>query len=491
MNSTPHDKCRSWIRERVKLTNFDSGLWNYEHDNVIDAFLSSTSCTALFAFINKKDNQLILSLKPPSMLDNAIDVAYFVVPKGSKIYAGNLNDIIQFGTFSTTQTPSSVMHIIESTFFPFFFSYNEWPKRTNVELRGQYHHLMTSLREQANIDEGKTILYLPFKKKEIFKIRGEESYTECREFLQHLEYITVCWTKLIKSVVNACDQVRHFDSAGPVEEIGFWRSRVSDLSSLVSQLKSDDVNYILDILKKKESSHVPPLTKLKEKIEEGLIEAMDNIKFLNIISSTCDELAQSKPNDITQQIPTLLRYVRFISKFSKFYNSKERISCLLRKISNEIVNRCKETISIQDMLDGNIEDVIKTIQDCIQCINSWKIAYQTVSKVIDEDESIIFKWDFDGALIFAQLEAFLQRCHDLMDICDSQLQFVQKKYSNCGLNQAFKYINNKAILKGIIDIEVNFLLHIDRLKKLDYNILDIQKSKWHEDFKAFKTAVKV
>ena len=49
-----------------------------------------------------------------------------------------------------------------------------------------------------------------------------------------------------------------------------------------------------------------------------------------------------------------------ISQHSKYYNSSERISGLLYKISNQVIQRCKAKISIEDMLEGDVE---KCMQD--------------------------------------------------------------------------------------------------------------------------------
>ena len=35
-------------------------------------------------------------------------------------------------------------------------------------------------------------------------------------------------------------------------------------------------------------------------------------------------------------------------------------------------------------------------------------------------------WSFEDTSIFAQLDAFIQRCRDLMEICEAQVQFARK-----------------------------------------------------------------
>jgi dynein heavy chain len=40
------------------------------------------------------------------------------------------------------------------------------------------------------------------------------------------------------------------------------------------------------------------------------------------------------------------------------------------------------------------------------------------------------KWDFNLNSIFAQIDAFIQRCSELTEICEGQLQFAGKGSNN-------------------------------------------------------------
>lgn len=51
-------------------------------------------------------------------------------------------------------------------------------------------------------------------------------------------------------------------------------------------------------------------------------------------------LAAAAPADIPGLLPNILNCIRTIWTLSKFYNTEERLSSLLRKISNQIIHRC-------------------------------------------------------------------------------------------------------------------------------------------------------
>lgn len=499
MDPTTEDSIIFWIQKRIRLSNYDDSLWTHEHDNVVDSFISSPSSTRIFAFVDSKINKLYLKPEPPSISNNAVDVAFFVRPSGSTINFENIDKIVQFGTFSTSQTAASVICIIEQIFFPQIFFSANWPRGTRIDLAEQYHRLMAYLTEKANNEEGKTVLYLPLKNQKMLEIMNDGNIVSNRDFVQQLESIAILWTKQIKVVLNNFDQIRDFEVSGPMEEIEFWRSRAIDLSSISTQLCSDDIKYILDILRENKSSYLAPVEALTKRIEHGSLEAEDNIKFLEVLSSSCQQLTISKPSDIGLIITSLLNHVRFISKFSKFYNTKDRISGLLRKISNEIIHRCRAEISLDDIFEGDIELAIESLEDSIKCCIGWKSAFQKVAFSVNEEignkKTISLKWDFDEVSIFAQMEAFLQRCRDLRDICDGQIQFVRKS-SSCSRGCAgelpdFGGTNGEIIIKSVLDIEKKFLSYINKFKNCEYDILDVRSSQWHDDLNEYKNAVKV
>jgi dynein heavy chain len=100
---------------------------------------------------------------------------------------------------------------------------------------------------------------------------------------------------------------------------------------------------------------------------------------------------------------------------------------------------------------------------------------------------------FDDASIFAQIDAFVQRCSDLLEICEGQIQFSRKSSSAGGMScnlPEFGGARGPEITKALLGIQASFEDQIDILKSLDYDILDVKTSRWHEDYNAFKNVVK-
>ena len=63
----------------------------------------------------------------------------------------------------------------------------------------------------------------------------------------------------------------------------------------------------------------------------GHEEAIDNLKFLQNLTAPCESLAAASPEEIPALLPSILHVIRLIWRHSRFYNSPERITGLLRK----------------------------------------------------------------------------------------------------------------------------------------------------------------
>lgn len=87
--------------------------------------------------------------------------------------------------------------------------------------------------------------------------------------------------------------------------------------------------------------------------------------------------------------------------------------------------------------------------------------------------------------IFAENEAFIQRCRDLKEICEGQIQFALAKMPIFGSTKGKEWTISLLDLKGM------FEKHLEIIKNLKYDILDVKITQWHEDYgQTFKEEVK-
>lgn len=162
------------------------------------------------------------------------------------------------------------------------------------------------------------------------------------------------------------------------------------------------------------------------------------------------------------------------------------------------MRRCSSAISIQEIFEGDVDQSMRSLNDSIQCGVEWKSIYMSTKEAIRKRHSNEPRrhWNFDAANIFAQIDAFVQRCRDLLEVCEGQLQFARQSINlRKGLDPkaalpVFAGSHGPETLRALIDIEHRFDTLLHRLKSVDYWILDVKSTKWHEDYNAFKNAVK-
>ncbi len=496
-----------WIQARIKLIkcNDISKLWkDEEHTPQLLEFLRNASIRSMFATIDRLLNdQLILSLNhPPDQSPGRIDVAYFIREEGSNLTLSNLDDSLLFGTFAMHQTASSVLNAMDSVFYPNIFHTTDWNESSHRELTGLYHRFMATLTESANEETGRTALYLPFKD----GIKSELDRNVIRkDLVQQLEGIAIHWIRQIKGLLSNHEHMLSSKSQGPIEEINYWKARAHDLSSISDQLQSDEVQSITAFLERHDSKYVHPVAALRNSIQSGLEEAQHVVKFLSILQEPCERLSQLEPGDIPNVFSDLMNCARLIYTHSSNYNTFERVSDLLRRISTEIIRQCSTYISLEKIFYGQAEDVEKILEQSIQCGQQWKNLYNrtavTINSIIRSEQKKNLSsglWKLDDESIFAATDAFSQRCEDLIDICKSKYQFVCH-LCGYGSHQTSASVVTERLLGGltrpdvektIVGISSIFAAQMGRLDHLNYNILDATNSYWHDDYKNFKMAMK-
>ena len=96
----------------------------------------------------------------------------------------------------------------------------------------------------------------------------------------------------------------------------------------------------------------------------------------------------------------------------------------------------------------------------------------------------------DRTTIFAQIEAFIQRCRDLLDLCECQMHFARWEESVKTELPIFGGQRGPSINRMLTEIEVTFDKNLQDLRKVQSIILNVKATTWHEDYNRFRSAVK-
>ncbi len=84
------------------------------------------------------------------------------------------------------------------------------------------------------------------------------------------------------------------------------------------------------------------------------------------------------------------------------------------QVSSDIIKRCCSQISLDDVFGGYVERSRTALEESISCCQYWKRAYEHISKV--HQKLSPEGWVLDESSIFAHIDAFIQRCKDLLEL---------------------------------------------------------------------------
>ncbi len=170
---------------------------------------------------------------------------------------------------------------------------------------------------------------------------------------------------------------RESDNIGPRAELQYWKDRMAKFSSLIDQIKGQQVKTgqkitsifsvfflqskiffsVLVCLQVAKSNTLKHWQELDIKITTLANEAKDNVKYLYTLDKYCEPLYSSDPVSSTspfskvkghkpisliqvsmvEAIPGLINAIRMIYTISHFYNTSERMTSLFIKVTNQMI----------------------------------------------------------------------------------------------------------------------------------------------------------
>ncbi|KAM8794253.1 dynein axonemal heavy chain 2 [Eudromia elegans] len=343
---------------------------------------------------------------------------------------------------------------------------------------------MTSLTDTCARLQGRTVLYVPV---EALNVEPQVAATD-RALVQRLEPSIIHWTRQIKEVLRAQEAVESRESAGPLEEIRFWQRRCADLSAVRRQLGRPGVRRLETTLALAASSYLPPFQKLARQIEASSEEARSNLRFLAVLEAPCRELRTLAPAAVPARLPRLLSLVRIIWVNSPHYNSRERITALLRKLSNKIIRLCCRHVALERLFEGYVVSSHRCLRDCVACVEAWKECYLRAAHM--HNRLSPKGWVLDQTSIFAQVDAFAQRCRDLLEVCDCQQHFGRWEDGQQSPPPRFSGHRGPQLAQSLLEIEETFAKHLLALRATKGHVLDVRSPCWHEDFNRFRAGIK-
>jgi hypothetical protein len=85
-------------------------------------------------------------------------------------------------------------------------------------------------------------------------------------------------------------------------------------------------------------------------------------------------------------------------------------------------------------------------------------------------------WRIQNTALFPRLDAFLERCHDLLDLCKTVVQFQRLERIEIGGNKG------RTLSASVGQIYTDFTNVLDAFVKVPYDVLDVEVKQFDDDF---------
>ncbi|BES98150.1 dynein heavy chain [Nesidiocoris tenuis] len=231
------------------------------------------------------------------------------------------------------------------------------------------------------------------------------------ENIAMLEERLKLWLRRIHEVIMESEQLRkENDTSGPQDELEYWKKRDAQFSQIVSQIQAHEVTMTVQCLLMVKSKMLKLWREADARITYCYNEARDNAKYVQAIEKSCHALYLYDPVRMKGSILRLLQTVRLIHSVSQFYNTSERTSSLMVKITNQMIKNCKQYITCHGKETIWSQDRAVTREKLVHCVKLNK-AYHDSYIYVKEHNYVPDQppLQFSENYVFGKFDTFCRR----------------------------------------------------------------------------------
>ena len=233
--------------------------------------------------------------------------------------------------------------------------------------------------------------------------------------------------------------------------------------------------------------------KVKQRIQEGTNEAKDNLKYLTTITDIMQPLYSNQPGKMSLVIKELIETVRMTHQMAKYYGSRDNMTTLLVKISNQMIKACRayikdvpedyfeteaaaqpgqKAIKKHIIYDRQPKDLLHRLGACITLNTNYQQAYNETKTDLMRQGAKPF--DFSEEAIFGNFDLFCARLKKIADIVVTKDNFSSLE---------------KTTVPGLEHIIANQNQAMVDLKVKPYDVLMHRHVLFEEDYKTYKASI--
>jgi dynein heavy chain len=356
-----------------------------------------------------------------------------------------------------------------------------WGEVVTKDILDRFYPFMSSTTILCGQVQGQTRLPMP---------PTDAADLNVKKSINLLEGAIITWTKQIKSVLKLDPESQLKQGLHPTArvELAFWEEKANRLNSIYEQLNGQKIRRVFRVLDQHQSSYAAPLARLLQEVIVAREEANDNRKYLGTIKRWVLRLdGNSSFEDMTEIFKPMLHVILLIWKNSKHYNDPPRLMVLIREICNAIVNQAMKFVSGAEVFSlieaEESHQAIEKLELVIEVCSCFKAMYGDYQSTANA-ECPNNPWRIQNNVLFVRLDSFLDRCHDILDMTHTIIQFDKLGRVEVGGTKGAE------LTKTVQDIYADFVSYADFFRTVKYELMDVGVKRFDDDFYDFRFKVK-
>mmetsp|Transcript_13737 Transcript_13737/g.31794 ORF Transcript_13737/g.31794 Transcript_13737/m.31794 type:complete len:4493 (-) Transcript_13737:49-13527(-) len=482
----PQDPRIDWLLNRVvsstkmKMTS----VIKLKHEDsarkaMLDFFDSSDKRT-LFIYQGAKADELCCGTFAPAPSLLKKKSLYFCKDNGvSKVTEATMRKVITEGEFGHVPL-QALLDVAQEVYFPILTNGKNqegWPEVISKEVTENLHKFLANLYVTIGHTKGRTLLPLPPSEPST----TIEKAARDKDRVHVLESAVVMWTRQIKNVLKMDPEalLKAGQNSGPQVELEFWYNKAQNLNSIHEQLSGERVRKVIKVLEVTKSTYFPAFNRLCKEVAQARMEANDNIVYLRPLERFFASLGQEAFPELIPLFKPIMHTILLTWKHSKFYNTPARLVVLMREICNDLICQACKFVSGESLFTVEPQEAVDNLKLCLKVCVTFKSTYFDY-KARAGTECPSNPWRFQNSALFARLDSFLERCHDVLDLMQTILQFNKLERVEIGGTKG------KTLTNSVRQIFQEFFDAVAAFQHAPYDIMDVEAKQFDDDFYEFR-----
>ena len=296
--------------------------------------------------------------------------------------------------------------------------------------------------------------------------------------------VTVAGSTCAQAILNSESETPLLkgENPGPDAELNFWSRKAENLTMVRRQLTGTKIAKVTKVLEKARSSYYPAFARLVAEVRQAGEQANDAARHLKALEGVIQQLKHDDFGSLVHVFKPMLLILLLIWKHSTCYSTPHRMVVLLREVCNDVIARAQAFLEEKELFALEPQDAADALKHALRmCITFKSVFFAYQRRAMSECPSR--PWHFEDSSLFARLDAFLERVHDVLDLMQTIMQFSKLARIEIGGTKG------KALSSNLSGIYADFVAAVEPFKSAAYNIISVEEPQFEDDFFAFRLTV--